>query len=326
MSTIASPRDPSAPFPRRTNSSIITPTSSSRPSLDIPASASGSPNPNTPSSSSTTAAPAQSKRANRAALREYYNLRAANSANSNKPLPSPPTVEITDHHHLDTTLLTSSSTSTANEPPASELDSAAFSPPAYVARLLETSTLADLLRAYARVLSEMRALDAEKKALVYDNYSKLIAATETIRRMRSATTAQQQPDILSSHGVGRGQGGGIGGGSGGDLPHGGGVEGGAEGDGGGGGVAGEGVVDGETDERKRKERERLREVAREVVHVPGRRGGREARREWEVPRRLLEKWRERGVGGDEVAALIEEGDAALRGGEGGRSEVASTVT
>lgn len=337
MSTIASPRDPSAPFPRRTNSSIITPTSSSRPSLDIPASASGSPNPNTPSSSSTTAAPAQSKRANRAALREYYNLRAANSANSNKPLPSPPTVEITDHHHLDTTLLTSSSTTTANEPPASELDSAAFSAPAYVARLLETSTLADLLRAYARVLSEMRALDAEKKALVYDNYSKLIAATETIRRMRSATTAQQQqqqqqPDVSSSR------------------------DGGVKGEGLEGVVEGiyrmaeglraelretvaaaaspeRGAVDGETDERKRKRRERLREVAREVVQVPGRvrrlvEEGREeeARREWEVPRRLLEKWRERGVGGDEVAALIEEGDAALRGGEGGRSEVASTVT
>ncbi|KAK4150103.1 hypothetical protein C8A00DRAFT_37290, partial [Chaetomidium leptoderma] len=83
MSTIASPRDPSAPFPRRTNSSIITPTSSSRPSLDAPASASSSPN---PSSSSTST----NKRANRAALREYYNLRN-NTNNSNKPLPSPPT-------------------------------------------------------------------------------------------------------------------------------------------------------------------------------------------------------------------------------------------
>lgn len=31
----------------------------------------------------------------------------------------------------------------------------------------------------------MRSLDADRKALVYDNYSKLIAATETIRRMTS---------------------------------------------------------------------------------------------------------------------------------------------
>jgi hypothetical protein len=73
-------------------------------------------------------------------------------------------------------------------------------------------------------------------------------------------------------------------------------------------------------------------VAREVVKVPGRvrrlvEEGRldEARREWEVPRRLLVRWRERGVGGEDVAALIEEGDAALRGagegdGEGSKSE------
>jgi hypothetical protein len=33
--------------------------------------------------------------------------------------------------------------------------------------------------------TDIRALDAEKKALVYDNYSKLISATETIHRMRA---------------------------------------------------------------------------------------------------------------------------------------------
>lgn len=30
---------------------------------------------------------------------------------------------------------------------------------------------------------EIRGLDGERKALVYDNYSKLIAATETIRKV-----------------------------------------------------------------------------------------------------------------------------------------------
>lgn len=30
---------------------------------------------------------------------------------------------------------------------------------------------------------EIGALDGERKALVYDNYSKLIAATETIRKV-----------------------------------------------------------------------------------------------------------------------------------------------
>ncbi len=30
---------------------------------------------------------------------------------------------------------------------------------------------------------EIRGLDGERKALVYDNYSKLIAATDTIRKV-----------------------------------------------------------------------------------------------------------------------------------------------
>lgn len=33
--------------------------------------------------------------------------------------------------------------------------------------------------------AEIRGLDGERKALVYDNYSKLITATDTIRKMRS---------------------------------------------------------------------------------------------------------------------------------------------
>lgn len=35
------------------------------------------------------------------------------------------------------------------------------------------------------LINEIRGLDGERKALVYDNYSKLITATDTIRRMRS---------------------------------------------------------------------------------------------------------------------------------------------
>ena len=33
--------------------------------------------------------------------------------------------------------------------------------------------------------AEIRALDASRKALVYDNYSKLIRATDTIRSVRT---------------------------------------------------------------------------------------------------------------------------------------------
>lgn len=53
----------------------------------------------------------------------------------------------------------------------------------------------------AGLLSDIRSLDGEKKALVYDNYSKLIAATDTIRSMRekmdlrTPTTSTLEPAI-----------------------------------------------------------------------------------------------------------------------------------
>lgn len=166
MSTIASPRDPSAtPLSRRLSSQPLTPTGSNRPSLDLPRSAATSPGPGTPTNSSLStaaaAAPPQNKRANRAALREYYNLKKQQAA-------AAPSLEVTQH----------------SEVPASELDTTDFDADAYVQKALEGSSLEELLRLYARVLGEVRALDAEKKALVYDNYSKLISATETIRKVR----------------------------------------------------------------------------------------------------------------------------------------------
>lgn len=155
MSTIASPRDPSAPLRRLPSG---TPTSSTRPSLDLARSAVTS-----PVNSSSQAPPPQPKRSNRAALREYYKLRA----------PPPPRIEVPD-----------------SEVPASELDAEDFDAEAHVARVVAASGLEELLRLYAQVVGEVRALDAEKKALVYDNYSKLITATETIRKAcsRGAST------------------------------------------------------------------------------------------------------------------------------------------
>ncbi|KAK0649446.1 Vps51/Vps67-domain-containing protein [Cercophora newfieldiana] len=283
MSTIASPRDPSStPLTRRLNNppqASTTPTSSTRPSLDIP-STSSSPNPN----NHTLPPPGPAKRANRAALREYYNLKKSST-------PSTPTVEITNPHASDpdTTL-----------DAHSELDAPDFNAQSYISSTLASSTLSELLRTYARVLGEIRALDAEKKALVYDNYSKLISATETIRRMRS-TMDPLNPmagtlDLVWVEG-------GV-------------KEGGAGAEGGGGRGRGGG------------RRARTREFARGVLEVPGRLRGlvdegreEEARREWEMPRRLLERWRELGVGGADVETLIEEGDAIVgRGEEGSGSE------
>ncbi|KAK4444984.1 Vps51/Vps67-domain-containing protein [Podospora aff. communis PSN243] len=286
MSTIASPRDPSStPLTRRINppprDSSVTPTSSTRPSLDInPSSTSSSPNPNT-THTLNPLPPRTSRAANRAALREHYNLKKASASN-----PGTPTVEINPppSPHLDGSI------------PPSPLDAPDFDATSYIASTLANSSLSELLRTYARILGEIRALDAEKKALVYDNYSKLISATETIRRMRS-TMDPLNPmagtlDLVVAKIYEQASG------------------------------LREGLRREVPEPKKDDRRKRTRELAREVLAVPERLRGlveegrvEEAKREWKVPRRLLERWRERGLGGGGVDKLIEEGDAIVGRGE-----------
>jgi YD repeat-containing protein len=50
--------------------------------------------------------------------------------------------------------------------------------------LLEKDSLKALLRTENELVAEVRGLDGERKALVYDNYSKLISATDTIKKVR----------------------------------------------------------------------------------------------------------------------------------------------
>ncbi|GJC91548.1 hypothetical protein ColKHC_00374 [Colletotrichum higginsianum] len=287
MSTIASPREPPA-LTRRISAQPHTPTSSTRPSLDAPRSLTSSPNPGSVAAfgNGTGGPPAvgPSKRANRAALREYYNLKkAAGGA---------PSLEVTEDS------ADRGGFAEHSEVPPSELDSPSFDADAYVRKALAENTLDDLLRVYTRVLGEIRALDAEKKALVYDNYSKLISATETIRKMRAnmdplnpmASTldpaiagiyaqASSIRDSLRKT------------------------------------VAPPDSMERE-DEAAEVRRRRTRQLAKEVVGTPERlralvREGKieEARKEWEMPRRLLEVWMEKGVGGKDVVECLEEGDA-----------------
>jgi hypothetical protein len=108
--------------------------------------------------SKSTAADRAALRRNRAALRDYYNLQASSTPSD---IPSPPPTD-----------------------PSSEFDKPDFSPSSYVQHLLATEGLEGVLRVEAGLLSDIRSLDGEKKALVYDNYSKLIKATDTIRCMR----------------------------------------------------------------------------------------------------------------------------------------------
>lgn len=102
-----------------------------------------------------------------AALRDYYGLRS-----TAPPIPASPsnassvTLNLEDVH----------------EP--SKLDKPDFDPSTYVQDLLKREGVEGVVKVEAGLLSEIRTLDGEKKALVYDNYSKLITATETIRKMR----------------------------------------------------------------------------------------------------------------------------------------------
>ncbi|KAI0973216.1 Vps51/Vps67-domain-containing protein [Xylaria arbuscula] len=280
MSTIASPREP-----RRINS-LTTPTSSTRPSLDSARSPVSSPNPN-----GSLSAPNANPRRNRAALREYYNIRKGASTGA----ATPPQVEVTDatagagaHEH--------------SEVPPSELDKESFDTDAFVKKALAENGMQDLLRLYTRVLGETRALDAEKKALVYDNYSKLITATETIRKMRTnmdplnpmASTLDpaiekiynQASEIRDSLRK--------------SVP--------------------EPTETSKAEAEARQRRLRTRQLAIEVLDTPERiralvAEGRldDAREAWKVPRKLLLVWKEQGFGGSDVDECIADGDAAVRG-------------
>ncbi|KAJ4290883.1 hypothetical protein N0V90_010079 [Kalmusia sp. IMI 367209] len=139
MSTIASPRP---------STSIRSP-SSTRTSFDA------------------SARPPTTTRRNRAALRDYYGLKATKE-NESKISEESASTELGPEE--DETL--------------AELDATSFNADAYVNNLLAKEGLKGVLRVEADLVSQIRNLDSDRKSLVYDNYSKLLSATSTIRRMR----------------------------------------------------------------------------------------------------------------------------------------------
>ena len=173
MATISTPCAQS-PAPPRVQSSIIshspssTPSSSVHPSLDIPRIEVRSTSP---------APPNALQRRNRAALRDYYNLKSKTSAHPNLSR----TASI-----ASTTSTGTTSTLTALDDTRSQLDEANFDVESYIQELLKTSSLKTILKAEGSLISEIKNLDGERKALVYDNYSKLITATQTIGTMRKS--------------------------------------------------------------------------------------------------------------------------------------------
>ncbi|KAK4611799.1 Vacuolar protein sorting-associated protein 51 [Fulvia fulva] len=147
-------------------STIASPRASPRPSLSLSSRrGSASTDVTVTSASSKLAPPAVERgslRRNRTALRDYYNLQTNASSTS----------------------IAENATPTLDPDQDSELDKLNFSPDEYVQSLLAREGLEGVLRVEAGLVSDIRSLDGEKKALVYDNYSKFIKATDTIRVMR----------------------------------------------------------------------------------------------------------------------------------------------
>jgi hypothetical protein len=146
---------------------------------------------------------------------------------------------------------------------------------------------------------------------VYDNYSKLIAATETIEKMRRnmdplnpmASTLDPAISSIYERASGLKE----------DLR--GGLEGG-----------------GREEVERGKRRQRAREAVMRVLDTPGRlselvkegKGG-EARKEWEPVKAVLESWKEQGKGGEDVQKCIDEGEAALKGTPNGQKTSSTTA-
>ena len=221
--------------------------------------------------------PPQSRsRTNRAALRDYYGLKTAGPVDS-----------------------TSTSTvSTVEEPldvKNSELDAPGFDAEKYVRNVLATQGLEGVLKIESGLIGEIKSLDGEKKALVYDNYSKLIKATDTIRSMRenmgplTPTTSSLSPAIAHIAEVTKALA---------IAPQ----------------EENENTKQAD-DEEKEKEMEKMRrqrETVQWVLHAPKRlstlveQGKKEeAKSDWNEIRRLLERWQ--GVSGvEEVKAECEK--------------------
>ncbi|KAG9699739.1 serine carboxypeptidase, partial [Aureobasidium melanogenum] len=158
--SIASPR-PSLNLPSSRRGSASTINSTRSVSTSRPASIRDT------NTANSTPVPASTRRRDRAALREFYNLQATEP--TTKPPPSAPTSQPEDSGPQDA---------------LSALDHPSFSAKTYADELLNTSDAATLLRTLNAITISALGLEGDKKALVYDNYTTLLSATSTISRMR----------------------------------------------------------------------------------------------------------------------------------------------
>ena len=77
---------------------------------------------------------------------------------------------------------TSNKFRTSNDP--YDMDSTSFDPDSYMQRLIKDNSLAALMNHEGNVVRQIHSLDSDMQTLVYENYNKFIAATDTIKKMR----------------------------------------------------------------------------------------------------------------------------------------------
>ncbi|KAH8693968.1 Vps51/Vps67-domain-containing protein [Talaromyces proteolyticus] len=174
MSTISSPR-------LSITSSRATPTSSRRPSIE-----NLTPNNNVSglgisNAASSKRAVSPAHRRNRAALRDYYNIKSDGGNTPVSPSGAPRSTGANELSGLPMATV------------SSELDGPGFNAQQYIDQLLNTSSLSTVLKAENTLVGDIGTLDGERKALVYDNYSKLIRAVETIGTMRRSMEERGAP-------------------------------------------------------------------------------------------------------------------------------------
>lgn len=156
--TDSQPSTPTQASPPRPRSSNKVSPSPLRPNSALAPQRSSSPRPTAlPIASPTTAPSERSKTKAMDLLRKHYGLSVT---------PPPPSGRPTDP--LD-------------------LDSPAFDSKAYYGQLITTASLTTLLKKENELLTEMKQLDSERQALVYNHHHELIDATDTISAMKERT-------------------------------------------------------------------------------------------------------------------------------------------
>ncbi|OAP58515.1 hypothetical protein AYL99_07605 [Fonsecaea erecta] len=206
MATIAPARSdsPANPVQRITSPSIGspggTPSSSVRPSFDLPRNNASSSSPSLQQNATLASPASTTQRRNRAALRDYYNLKSKGaSAASHEHRDISRTASITSTTSDSTIATTSTAIPEApSSSLAAHLDDPSFDAESFVSDLLKTASLRDILKTESSLVSEIRTLDGERKALVYDNYSKLIKAVGTIAEMQKGMHKEKEQDIRAS--------------------------------------------------------------------------------------------------------------------------------